>query len=82
MDNFIPQHLANTAWAFATASQHDAPLFAALVWAAERFSCAFSTQDPANTTWAFTTARSRSVLSDVARDQTPCTSCLVSLETS
>ena len=35
MGGFIPQELANTAWAFATAGQNDASLFAALAKAAE-----------------------------------------------
>ena len=35
MGDFKPQELANTAWAFATAGQSDALLFAALGSAAE-----------------------------------------------
>ena len=36
MGHFNPQNLANTAWAFATASESDASLFRDLVRAAER----------------------------------------------
>ena len=36
MGNFIPQELANTAWAFATVSELDAALFTALAREAER----------------------------------------------
>ena len=35
MGNFKPQELANTAWAFATADQKDALLFAALSTSAQ-----------------------------------------------
>ena len=44
------QGLANMAWAFATASQRNAPLFAALAWAAERRLGDFSLQEVANCT--------------------------------
>ena len=50
------QDLANTAWAFATASQSDAQLFAALARAAERRLGDFNVQELANTAWAFATA--------------------------
>ena len=46
------QGLANVAWAFATASQRDAPLFAVLARAAERRMGDFSLQDVANSAWA------------------------------
>ena len=48
--------LANTAWAFVTACEPDAPLFAALARAAERRLSDFSAQGLANTAWAFATA--------------------------
>ena len=54
--NFNTQNLANTAWAFATASQSDALLFEALAKAAERCVCNFNAQELANTAWAFATA--------------------------
>ena len=50
------QDLANTAWAFATASQQDARLFAALERLAELHLGDFSVQELANTAWAFATA--------------------------
>ena len=56
LGDFNEQQLANTAWAFATASQQDAQLFAALAKAAELFSGDFKTQELANTAWAFATA--------------------------
>ena len=56
MGDFNPQDLANTAWAFATAGQKDASLFAALATAAQRHMGAFNPQALANTAWAFATA--------------------------
>ena len=56
LGDFSAQGLANTAWAFATTSQHDALLFAALARAAERRLGDFSAQGLANTAWAFATA--------------------------
>ena len=50
------QGLANTAWAFATVSQQDAQLFAALARVAELRLGDFKVQDLANTAWAFATA--------------------------
>ena len=50
------QSLANTAWAFATASQQDAQLFAVLARAAELRLGDFNEQDLANAAWAFATA--------------------------
>ena len=50
------QRLANTAWAFATADQSDALMFAALAKAAMRRVGEFNAQGPANTAWAFATA--------------------------
>ena len=50
------QEIANTAWAFATASQSDAQLFAVLARAAEQRSVDFSMQELANTAWAFALA--------------------------
>ena len=47
--DFDAQNLANTAWAFATANQTDAPLFAMLLRATERCVCDFDVQDLANT---------------------------------
>ena len=49
------QDLAKTAWAFATASQSDVQLFAALARAAEQRVSDFNMQDLANTAWAFAT---------------------------
>jgi len=51
------QGFANLAWAFATASQREAPLFAALASAAERRLGGLSAQELANAAWAFATAR-------------------------
>ena len=56
MSNCNPQELANTAWAFATASQSDASLFAALATAAEQRMGDFNPQALTNTAWAFVTA--------------------------
>ena len=50
------QDLANTAWAFATASHTDAQLFAVLARAADRRVSDFHMQNLANTAWAFATA--------------------------
>ena len=47
--NFKSQGLANTAWAFATAGQVDAYLFAQLATAAERHMGDFNVQNLANT---------------------------------
>ena len=49
----IAQEVANTAWAFGTASQSDAMLFAALARAVERRLGASIAQALANTAWAF-----------------------------
>ena len=49
LGNFNVQDLANTAWAFATASQSDAQLFAALARAAEWRVKDFNVQNLANT---------------------------------
>ena len=54
--DFNVQGLANTAWAFATASSSDAQVFAALARAAELRLSDFSVQALANTAWAFATA--------------------------
>ena len=54
--------LANAAWAFVTASQRDAPLFAALARTAERRLGDFSAQGLANSAWAFATATQRDAL--------------------
>ena len=56
MDEFNAQSLANTAWAFATAGQSDAPPFAALGMTAELRMGEFNAKDLANTAWAFATA--------------------------
>ena len=56
MDDFNVQALANTAWAFATAGQNDALLFAALTTATERRMDDFKVQELANTAWAFAKA--------------------------
>ena len=50
------QDLANTAWAFTTASQQDAQLFAALARAAEPRLGDVNLQNLANTAWAFATS--------------------------
>ena len=44
LGDFNVQHLANTAWAFATAGQWDAQLFVALVMAAELYLGDFNVQ--------------------------------------
>ena len=54
--DFKVQHLANTAWAFATASQQDAQLFATLARSAELRLGDLKVQYLANTAWAFATA--------------------------
>ena len=56
LGDFKVQELANAAWAFATASQQDAQLFAALARAAELHLGDFKVQNLANTAWAFGTA--------------------------
>ena len=53
---FNPQELANTAWAFATADQKHASLFAELATAAQRRLGDFDAQNLANIAWAFATA--------------------------
>ena len=55
MGDFTAQALANTAWAFVTASQSDAQLLAALARAAEWRVSGFNVQSLANTAWAFAT---------------------------
>ena len=55
MDEFKPQNLANTAWAFATAKQLDAHLFSALARMAERRVGEFKPQNLTNTAWSFAT---------------------------
>ena len=54
LGEFNGQELANTAWAFATASESDAQVFAALARAAERRLGDFNVQELANTAWALT----------------------------
>ena len=54
---FDSQHLANTAWAFATARVEARDLFNAIADAARSRLAEFSSQELANTTWAFATAR-------------------------
>ena len=56
LGDFKVQELANTAWAFATASQQDAQLFAVLASVAELHLGDFNVQNLANTAWAFATA--------------------------
>ena len=56
MGGFNPQNLGNTAWAFATAGQHDPSVFAALATGAEQRMGGFSPQELANTAWAFAMA--------------------------
>ena len=53
--DFNVQEIANTAWAFATASQSDAQLLAVLARAAGLGLGNFNMQNLANTTWAFAT---------------------------
>ena len=55
LTDFNPQGLANSAWAFATAGQNDASLFAALATATEQHMGGFIPQDFANTVWAIAT---------------------------
>ena len=52
MGDFNSQELANTAWAFATASHKDEGLFTALAVAAEQRMWDFNSQDLANTAFA------------------------------
>ena len=56
LGGFNPQSLSNTAWAFATAGQSDAPLFAALARLADRRVGEFDMQSLANMAWAFAMA--------------------------
>ena len=56
LGDFKEQGLANTAWAFATASQQDAQLFAALARVAELRLGDFKLQCLANIAWAFAMA--------------------------
>ena len=49
MGDFEQQNLANIAWSFAAAGQHDALLFAALTTAAEQGMGDFKVQEIANT---------------------------------
>ena len=49
LGDFNVQELANTVWAFATANQSEAQLFAALARAAERRQGDFNVQELANT---------------------------------
>ena len=56
VSDFNTQELANTAWAFATAGQSDAQLFAALARAVEQRVSDVNMQELANTAWAFATA--------------------------
>ena len=62
MGDFSAQDLANTAWAFATARQRRAPLFAALARAGDWRLGDSSAQGLANTAWAFATAGQRDAL--------------------
>ena len=62
LGDFSAQQLANTAWAFATASQRDALLFAALARAAERRLGDISAQAIANMAWAIATVSQRDAL--------------------
>ena len=55
MSDFNTQDLSNTTWAFATADQTDALLFAVLSRATERCMCDFDAQALTNTAWAFAT---------------------------
>ena len=56
MNDFTLQEHTNIAWAFSTAAQNDAPLFAALATATQQHTGDFKPQDLANTAWAFATA--------------------------
>ena len=53
MGDFNSQGLANAAWAFATADQSDASMFAALATAAKQHMGDFNSQGLANVAWAF-----------------------------
>ena len=55
LGKFNAQHLANTAWAFATVGQEDARLFMAWAKVAERRMPEFDVQGLANTAWAIAT---------------------------
>ena len=58
LGDFNVQGLANTAWAFATASSSDAQVLAVLARAAAELQLGdFNVQDLGNTAWAFATAR-------------------------
>ena len=59
MGDFNTRDLANTAWAFATVDQLDAPLFKALAREAERCLGNFKPQELANTAWACAMVRQK-----------------------
>ena len=50
---FKAQNLSNSGWAFATVSQRDGKLFAALARTTEWYLSEFNAQGVANTAWAF-----------------------------
>jgi hypothetical protein len=56
LGEFNPQHLANTAWAYATAGHASPALFDELAHASVRRLGEFQPQDLANTAWAYATA--------------------------
>ena len=55
MGEFAPQHLSNTAWAFATVCHLDETLFAALAKEAKQRRGQLFSQELANIAWAFAT---------------------------
>jgi len=56
LNNFGPQELANTAWAFATAGHAAPSLFDAIGRESAGRVCEFKSQELSNTAWAFATA--------------------------
>ena len=69
---FVPQDLANTAWAFATAGLADAVLFSAPTRGAKQRLGEFNLQDLANTACVFATASGQDALQDVLSKKKTC----------
>ena len=57
---FNAQELANTAWAFATATHRDDKLFAAVAKVADRRLSEFNAQELANAPWVLATMKQAS----------------------
>ena len=55
LDKFIPQHLSNTVWAYATAQVSHAKLFREVAKTSIQRREEFNSQDVANLLWAYAT---------------------------